>query len=140
HQAVRYEEKAQDASRPNAQDPCRIALESHEHEAGERGAVSCTYFDPSPRIACCWATAAANHIQIHAPSVLQMTCAERGSTHGLASYRLSRVMACTTPRSFGATLARGVLTCGIVVGSALLVSFAGNHWHVGAWLAPPALE
>ena len=45
-------------------------------------------------------------------------------------------MARTTPRSFGATLARGVLTCAIVVGSALIVSFAGNHWHVGAWLAP----
>ena len=91
---------------------------------------------PPLGFACCWATAAANHMQMNAPSLLQMTCAERGSTHGLASYRLSRVMACTTPRSFGATLARGVLTCGIVVGSALLVSFAGNHWHVGAWLAP----
>src|SRR5262249_57439647 len=60
-----------------------------------------------------------------------------GRTHGSASKRLSlEVMARTTPRSFGATLARGVLTCAIVVGSALIVSFAGNHWHVGAWLAP----
>jgi|SRR5262249_31305365 len=45
-------------------------------------------------------------------------------------------MARTTPRSFGATLARGVLTYVIVVGSALIVSFAGDHWHVGARVAP----
>jgi hypothetical protein len=70
------------------------------------------------------------------PSLLQLTCAERGSTHWSPSYRLSRVMARTTPRSFGARLARGVLTCVIVVGSALIVSFAGDHGHVGARLAP----
>ena len=32
--------------------------------------------------------------------------------------------------------ARGVLTCVIVVGSALIVSFAGDHWHVRAGVAP----